>query len=173
MNIKHILISIIFTSVYIFGIGNAFAATVIVPDSSGDTTIIPTTGTVIDTDITNLPEQSSAQASEQAFPIANTSLASTRPASNTIEGIIAFLGTLLSRLGPFIIALTVLTFIWGILQLVRGGSEDARKQGRQIITFGIVALFVMVSIWGLVNILVESFTLNNTVPQGPGVPRFK
>lgn len=59
---------------------------------------------------------------------------------------------------PLIISLTVLVFIWGVFKLVvAGDSEDARKEARATITFGVVSLFVMVSVWGLVNILKASF----------------
>ncbi len=59
---------------------------------------------------------------------------------------------------PIVISLTVLVFIWGIFRMVlAGGDTDARKEARSTIVFGIVGLFVMVSVWGLVNILKSSF----------------
>ena len=58
---------------------------------------------------------------------------------------------------PLIVGLTLLYFIWGIFQLVRSNSEDARKEAVGLITYGIVALFVMVSVWGLVSVLTSTF----------------
>jgi hypothetical protein len=62
-----------------------------------------------------------------------------------------------------------------MFQLVISENEEARKEGKKVIIFGIVGLFVMVSVWGLVNILQETTNLKGTsrAPQGPGVPGFK
>lgn len=78
---------------------------------------------------------------------------------------------LISRLIPTIIALTVLVFLWGVFKLISsGGDGDARKEGLGYMWWGVVALFVMVSVWGLVNVLVRSFALNNTAPEPPRIP---
>lgn len=93
-----------------------------------------------------------------------------------IPGLIQLTKVLINKLIPFIIALTLVVFMLGVFRLVRTDSEDDRKQGRQIISFGIVALFVMVSVWGLVNLLSYSIGFGpdaSRAPQGPGVPRFK
>jgi hypothetical protein len=68
---------------------------------------------------------------------------------------------------PFIIALALLVFLWGIFKLVfAGGSEVDVKEGTKFMTWGIVSLFVMVSVWGLVAILTKTFFNDNVViPQ--------
>lgn len=92
----------------------------------------------------------------------------------TLQSLILQLANFLNRLVPFIIGLTLLVFLWGILKLVISSNEDARKEALKMVSFGIIALFVMVSVWGLVNILVSSFKLQNTtnIMRGPGVPNF-
>ena len=65
--------------------------------------------------------------------------------------------SMIQTLVPLIVGLTLLYFIWGIFQLVRSNSEDSRKEAIGLITYGIVALFVMVSVWGLVSILTSTF----------------
>ncbi len=72
---------------------------------------------------------------------------------DVIKLILSFIRMLI----PLVVALTLLVFMWGIFQLVRSGSEDARKEAISVITYGIVSLFVMVSVWGLVNILTSTF----------------
>ncbi|MCF7865198.1 MAG: hypothetical protein K9M11_01715 [Candidatus Pacebacteria bacterium] len=67
-----------------------------------------------------------------------------------------FIG-MIKTLVPLIVGLTLLYFIWGIFQLVRSNSEDARKEAIGVITYGVVSLFVMVSVWGLVSILTSTF----------------
>ncbi|MFM2383801.1 MAG: hypothetical protein RIQ72_373 [Candidatus Parcubacteria bacterium] len=153
----------------------ADAATVSIPNSSGGSTVIPTNGSPLEgTDLYNPPAITQEQALNQDYSLGDTSLSDT-PSDRTIEGILRYSSTFLGRLAPFIITLTLLTFLWGMFQMVRSGSEESRKEGRQIIVFGVVALFVMVSVWGLVNLLRRTTGLTgaSTAPQGPGVPRFK
>lgn len=76
---------------------------------------------------------------------------------NTFEGLVGRIYSMISSLVPIIVSLTLIVFLWGIFQLVRSNSEDSRKDAIKIITFGIVALFVMVSVWGLVAILSNTF----------------
>ena len=88
-----------------------------------------------------------------------------------ILGLLAQANDLINRLIPFIIALTVLFFLWGILRFVMaGGDGEQRKEAQGYIVWGVVALFVMISVWGLVNILVRSVNLDNTAPPAPGLP---
>ncbi len=59
---------------------------------------------------------------------------------------------------PFLIGLGLVLFLAGVLKFVSAGdNEEARQGGRNMMMFGIVSLFVMVSIWGFVNILSRSF----------------
>jgi len=85
-------------------------------------------------------------------------------------------GDMLLYVAPFIISLTVLAFLWGLFNLVRSNSEKAYKEAKQMIFFGIIALFVMVSVWGLVKILYNSINFGadpSRPAQGPGIPKFK
>ncbi len=101
-------------------------------------------------------------------------LAPALASAQTISGLLGLLATandLINRLIPFIIALTVLVFLYGIFKFViSGGDSEARKEAQGYIIWGVVALFVMVSVWGLVNILVRSVNLDNTAPNAPGLP---
>ena len=88
-----------------------------------------------------------------------------------VLGLLAQANDLINRLIPFIIALTVLVFLYGIFRFViAGGDGEQRKEAQGYIIWGVVALFVMVSVWGLVNILVRSINLDNTAPPAPGLP---
>ncbi len=84
------------------------------------------------------------------------SLALAQPVNN-FEGLVAKIYGMLASIVPLIVALTLVVFLWGIFQLVRSNSEDTRADAIKVITFGVVALFVMVSVWGLVAILNNTF----------------
>lgn len=91
-----------------------------------------------------------------------------------LMGAILMAKNFINLLIPLIIALTVLFFLFGLFKLVRAGDDsDARSEAKGYITWGVVALFIMVSVWGLVNILVGSFRLDNTAPKLPDVPEVR
>ncbi|MDP1625195.1 MAG: pilin [bacterium] len=83
-----------------------------------------------------------------------------------LNGVIRFITDILSVALPLIIAAAVVYFIYGIAKYVLAGDEGAKEAAKDKIVYGIIALFVMVSVWGLVNILVNSFGLDNTAPRG-------
>lgn len=81
------------------------------------------------------------------------SVVSAAAPSNLKDLIIKFMN-LISLLIPVAMSLAVLGFIWGLVMYIwSGGNEEKRKEGRKFIVWGIIALFVMVSIWGLVGML--------------------
>ena len=78
---------------------------------------------------------------------------------------------------PVIFALAFIVFIWGVFTyFIAGGSdEEKRGKGRSLMLYGLLGFFVMVSVWGLVNILVGSATLDNDqerLPQAQPAQRF-
>jgi heme/copper-type cytochrome/quinol oxidase subunit 2 len=87
--------------------------------------------------------------------------------SNGLFAIILMANDFINTLLPFIISLTVLFFLWGLFQMVRAGDGEGREEARGYVTWAIIALFVMVSVWGLVNLLVRSFRLDNSAPPLP------
>ncbi len=90
----------------------------------------------------------------------------------SVDGALDTVTDFINRLIPFVIGLAVLFFIWGLIKYITaGGDEGSRKEAINTIIWGIVVLFVMVSVWGLVNILVNTFGLENQAPQDiPQVP---
>jgi uncharacterized membrane protein HdeD (DUF308 family) len=67
---------------------------------------------------------------------------------------------------PIVIGLALLVFLWGVFKYIFAGDATAKKESIQYITWGIIALFVMVSIWGLVILLQKSF-LGESDPSQP------
>lgn len=55
---------------------------------------------------------------------------------------------------PTLIGIALIVFMWGlIIFMTHGGDERAHEEGRQRIVWGIIILFVVVSVWGIVNLL--------------------
>ncbi len=56
----------------------------------------------------------------------------------------------------FIVALLV--FLFGVMEFIRGANnEEKRKRGRAHILWGIVGFLIMFGVWGIINILVNTF----------------
>jgi hypothetical protein len=62
---------------------------------------------------------------------------------------------------PFIIALAFLFFIWGVFQYFFLGATDSEKQaqGRSFVLWSVLALAVIFSVWGLVNIVLATLMI--------------
>tara|TARA_B100001971_G_C17824487_1_gene350609 strand:- start:11 stop:460 length:450 start_codon:yes stop_codon:yes gene_type:complete len=67
---------------------------------------------------------------------------------------------LFSLLIPLVIALALFYFFWGLANFIRkSGDSTAQEEGRNQMVWGIIALFVMLSIWGIVTVLQETLGL--------------
>jgi len=64
-------------------------------------------------------------------------------------------------LNPIIVllfAVALLVFAWGILLLIaQAGNEEQRKKGKQALEWGFKGLFVMISVYGILNIVLNTF----------------
>jgi hypothetical protein len=73
-------------------------------------------------------------------------------------------------------AVAFIVFIWGIFEyfIAGGANEEKRKQGKSFILYGLIGFFIMMSVWGLVNVIVNTFGLgsgqNNGNQSAPAYP---
>lgn len=103
------------------------------------------------------------------FGIGNTSGMSGN--SGQLLGLIQMASKIIGMLVPVMIALAVVAFFWFLVGFIWKGAEDPtkHKDAMKGMAFSVVAIFVMVSIWGIVAFI------GNTVgiSQGGGIPEFK
>jgi hypothetical protein len=67
---------------------------------------------------------------------------------------------------PFLFTLATVGFIWGIIQyFINPDNEEKRKAGKSYMLWGIIALFFMLSMWGLVGIFTNTFGVKTLIPQ--------
>lgn len=74
--------------------------------------------------------------------------------TSTLQGILLMFTDILNRLVPIILGIALVVFLIGILRYAFSENEETRNQAKGLIVYGVLALFVMTSVWGLVNILV-------------------
>ena len=74
--------------------------------------------------------------------------------------------TLLSQLLVFLIGLAVVWFIWNVVKYSMSNEDEGKEKAKSQMIHGIIALAVIVSIWGIVAILRSAFgTENGTIPN--------
>ena len=64
---------------------------------------------------------------------------------------------LLNKVIPILMVLALLFFIWSVISYVFKKVEEDKKIAKQNMIWGIIALFVIVAVWGLVNVLINTF----------------
>ena len=83
-----------------------------------------------------------------------------------VESLINSVNDILGVLAPLLIGVAVVVFFWGVVRYIKGAyNPDERIAGRGLMIYGVISLFVIVSIWGLVSILQ---TLTGTEGLGLG-----
>jgi hypothetical protein len=102
-----------------------------------------------------------------AFALPLVSLAA---AVNNLSDVGSFIINIINNvLVPVLFAIAFIVFLWGAFNvfILGANSDDAKEKGKNLMLWGLVGFFVMVSIWGLVNILTGtvSFSNNSGVTQ--------
>ncbi|MDE2173298.1 MAG: hypothetical protein KGJ31_01705 [Patescibacteria group bacterium] len=93
-------------------------------------------------------------------------------AINNISDVGSFIINLINNIiVPVLFAVAFIVFLWGAFTtfILGANSDDVKEKGKNLMLWGLVGFFVMVSIWGLVNILTGTVSLNNSGPTG-GTP---
>jgi uncharacterized membrane protein YuzA (DUF378 family) len=89
-------------------------------------------------------------------------------ASSTFKDLIntTIIGGILTPLVYLLIGLSVVIFIYGVFKFTIQDQEKSKQEGKDFMIWGIVGIFVMVSVWGLVSILTNTFKLDNSAING-------
>lgn len=86
----------------------------------------------------------------------------------TIGHTISTVSNIINGLIPIVLAIAVLTFFWGLaMYMLNASDSESRGKGINIMFMGIIVIFVMVSIWGIVRILQSTFQVEGTAPIIP------
>lgn len=73
---------------------------------------------------------------------------------SAVQKIVSALGGIVSGLIPVAFALALLFFFWGLaLYILNAGNEEKKSEGRRVMIGGVIALFIMASIWGIVSFI--------------------
>jgi uncharacterized membrane protein YidH (DUF202 family) len=89
----------------------------------------------------------------------------------TFESIVEDVQSIVEMLVPLIIGIAVVVFLIGVVRYVTaGGDEEKRKESRNMMIYGIIGLFVMVAVWGLVAVIANTFGITEKSVNIPELP---
>lgn len=94
------------------------------------------------------------------------------PTAPALKDILINFNNTLQPLAMLIIGLGVLFLMWNIADYIMAGSGDPKeaKKAATMISYSIIALFVMISVWGLVNVIQNTLGIYSTsAPTNPTV----
>ena len=96
---------------------------------------------------------------------------STGPNLGNIETLMRSIARLIDLALPMVVALALLAFFWSLMRFIFAAhDEDKRKDAKSMMIYSIVALFVMVAIWGLVGFLGQAIGIQPGQNSG-NIPR--
>lgn len=91
-----------------------------------------------------------------ALPLA-ASAQSLQPLANLIGAIARLVGALV----PILITLALVVFFWGLVRYLLGtGGKSDIDGAKNLMKWGLVTLFVMVSVWGIVRLAQDALGIN-------------
>ena len=65
------------------------------------------------------------------------------------------------NLNPLIILLFVvalIVFFWGLVEFIsKAGSEEGRETGKRNMVWGVVGMFIMVAVYGIIKLILATF----------------
>ena len=78
--------------------------------------------------------------------------------ADNIDQFISTLTDIVALIIPVVVALAFLYFLWGLSKFIlHADDESERAKGKSIMVWGIVALFVIVTVWGIIAVLQSTF----------------
>ena len=80
------------------------------------------------------------------------------------------LRALIPALNQFIavgVGIALVVFMWGLIKFIgQAGDEKGVAEGKQRMIWGVVALFLIVTVWGIVALLAQLFGVDASQPGG-------
>jgi hypothetical protein len=90
-------------------------------------------------------------------------------AAQGLLGTLALANRILNGLVGLAILVAILAFFWGLIQWMFSSGGEAKSEGLKFMFYSVISIFVMVSIWGIIRLLQNTFgvTQNTSItPDG-------
>ncbi len=94
---------------------------------------------------------------------------------DNVSNLLKSVGRLVDTALPIVVGIALLGFFWGLAMFVFSANDpEKHAEGRNIMIWGVVALFVMVAVWGLVRFVGSAVGISQeggtaSIPTVPGL----
>ena len=85
----------------------------------------------------------------------------------TLNDTLIFVSTFLNGIIGLFITLAIVVFFWGLIKYLWSIDSENAHEGLKIMFWGLIAIFVMVSIWGIIRLLQSTLKVTSTDPIIP------
>ncbi len=85
----------------------------------------------------------------------------------SITDIIVLASSVLNALIGLLITAAIVVFFWGLVTYMFSHAADKKSEGLTIAMYGVLTIFIMVSIWGIIKLLQSTFSVTDTSPVIP------
>jgi hypothetical protein len=88
-----------------------------------------------------------------------------------IASLLGAVASIIKALVPILVSLALVAFLWGLVKYLWGKEgkvqiDDAKK----LMKWGLITLFVMVSVWGIIELMQAAFGINkNAAGRAPQI----
>jgi hypothetical protein len=97
-----------------------------------------------------------------AAPFIASAQTDTVTVSQGIIGLIQFANTALNDVIILFVTLAIVALFYGIIKYVYSNAGKAKAASLTTIIYSIIAIFIMVSIWGIIHLLQSTFGVSST-----------
>jgi len=74
------------------------------------------------------------------------------------------------RIIPLLGVIAFLVFVWGVARFIKSaGSEKEIKDSKNLLIWGVIGLFVLFAIWGIIAFLSNEFGFGSGIPVIPQI----
>jgi hypothetical protein len=77
-------------------------------------------------------------------------------AAQTVTTALTKIADILNIIIPLLIALALVAFFWGLVRYI-WSSGEGHEQGKNVMIAGLVSLFIMVSVFGIIRLVGDTF----------------
>lgn len=105
------------------------------------------------------------QSYDEAVACGNRNFGGGSDQITTFAGLLNRVNDILNATVPFLIGLGVFVIIYGVFgYITHSADEEKRAEARQFVLWGIIGVCIMLSIWGLISVLTNTFVLDTYAP---------
>ena len=68
---------------------------------------------------------------------------------------------------PLLLAVAIVLFFWGLVKFIANASDEAaRESGKNLMIWGMIAIFVMVAFWSIIGYVQSSLGVSGNINTG-------